>query len=351
MTNLKKLRLTFLAVATLLIAATAGAQTYPPAWSTTATYVVGDQVQLFGNVIRAVKPSTVKGKFVYANWELWDVRANTTVMIGVGQTFPTLTAAWTYVQDARVAEGVYLHLYISTAHGALSEPFSQPFSLDQFFGARISILGDNAKSILLGGGTAFSGDGLTIDNGHAFGTISNVQILGKSTASGIDASGRSSIANITGVHISGFLVGIEAQQNSSVIVDSNVVITAGGNSIAAIKNANIDINSGWFGNSGGYSVLYAGSGGQINAEGCTITNNGGVGVSAEFGGSIDVQYSSITNCFTGINAYAHSWVFAQFCSFSSNSAYDLEATETSTIILNAGGLKETVDSGTGSYIY
>jgi hypothetical protein len=347
-----KLRLSLVALATLAFAAFGMAQTYPPAWSTTATYVIGDQVQLFGNVIRAVKPSAVKGKFVYANWELWDVRANTTVLIGVGQTFPTLTAAWTYVQNARVAEGVYLHLYISTAHGELSEPFTQPFSLDQLSGVRVSILGDNAKSILLGGGTPFPTDGLTIDGGHTFGTISNVSILGNSFSNGIALYGKSSIANITGVNISGFEVGIEAQQNSNVTVDSNVAITSvGAYSIEATKNANIDVNGGWSGNSGGNAVLHATFGALITASGCTINDSGRVGVAAEYGGNINVQNSSITGCAVGINAYAHSWVYAEFCSFESNSLYDVDAQETSTIILDASGLKETVDSASGSYIY
>jgi hypothetical protein len=346
-----KLRLSLVALATLLFAAFGTAQTYPPAWSTTATYVVGDQVQLFGNVIRAVKPSAVKGKFVYANWELWDVRANTTVLIGVGQTFPTLAAAWTYVQNARVAEGVYLHLYISTAHGDLSEPFTQPFSLDHLSGIRVSILGDKSNNIVLGGGTSFTGDGLTIDGGHSFGTISNVQILGDSGNNGIGVYGKSCIANITGVFISGFSAGIDATQNSSVTVDSNVLIYAPASySIAAYKNANIDINPGWFGY-GGTSVLYAASGGQINAEGCTITNIGAIGVNAQNGGSIYVQNSSITNCYIGINAYAHSYVYAEFCSFGNNSTYDVQAQETSTIIVNATNLKENVDSGLGSLIY
>jgi hypothetical protein len=352
MTNLKKLRLASVALATLLIAATASAQTYPPAWSTTATYVVGDQVQLFGNVIRAVRPSTVAGRFVYANWELWDVRANTTVLIGVGQTFPTLTAAWTYVQNARVADGVYLHLYISTAHGVLSEPFSQPFALDQLSGARISILGDNASNILLGGGTPFSEYGLTIGSGHAFGAISNVSILGDSLVYGIYAYDKSSIADITGVHISGFGVGIEAREDSHVYVDSNVIITnAEAYSVEAVKNANIDVNYGWSGNSGGTAVLHATFGGLITAHGCTITNSGLTGVSAEYGGNIDVPYSSITSCSVGINAFAHSWVFAESCSFGSNSLYDLQARQTSTITVDASGLSENVDSGTGSYIY
>jgi hypothetical protein len=347
-----KLRLSLVALATLAFAAFGMAQTYPPAWSTTATYVIGDQVQLFGNVIRAVKPSAVKGKFVYANWELWDVRANTTVLIGIGQTFPTLAAAWTYVQNARVAEGVYLHLYISTAHGILSESFSQPFSLDHLSGARISILGDDRDIVLLGGSGPFPHDGLTIDSGHAFGTISNVSIVGNSYGNGIALYGKSSIANITGVNISGFGVGVEAQQNSSVTVDSNVSIAGSkAYAIEATKNANIDVNYGWSGGYGGTSVLHATYGALITATGCTITNTGAIGVDAEFGGNINVQKGSITYCLVGIHANAHSWVDAELCSFGNNSLYDVQAYETSTIIVIATGLKESVDSGTESSIY
>ena len=76
----KPFRLFTLFTALVFSIAAASAQSFPPAWSSSATYVVGDQAQLNGNVIRCTHANT--GGFKYDQWELWEVRANTVLKIG-----------------------------------------------------------------------------------------------------------------------------------------------------------------------------------------------------------------------------------------------------------------------------
>jgi len=346
-----------LAALTLLTLAVIGeAQSYPPAWSNTATYVAGDQVQLFGNVIRAVKPSTVPGKFVYTNWELWEVRANTTVMVGTGQTFPTLEAAWTYAQNARVAEGAYLHLYISTAHGDYNGENVNGFVLDHESGARVSIIGDNRNNIRLGAPAGFSSNAFIIDSGHSFGTISNVSIGGKgvtNAGSGIFATGNASIADVSGIVVSGFGNGVFADQGASITLENTVALNSANNfSVRASRNANILIKNGWTGSATGAALLLATFGGDITAESCTLSAANGSGALAEEGGIIDVAGSSINHCIVGAYAFDHGWIYALNCALGSNSAWDFQAQDGGQIYSDGSGMTaNNIDSGTGSYIY
>ncbi len=136
----------------ILVPGAGRAQSNPPAWSSSAVYAVGDQVQTGGNVYRAItkisSPSGTSPAVDYTHWQLSQVLSNTTLLIGGGQTFPNLVTAWTYALYARVADGVYLHFYISTARGDFQEDFGGPFLLDHGSGARIAILGDNLKQCL-----------------------------------------------------------------------------------------------------------------------------------------------------------------------------------------------------------
>jgi len=340
--------------ALLFVAAASEAQSYPPAWKSASSYAIGDQVQLNGNVLRATHAVT-PGGFKYDEWELWEVRANTNVMVGVGQTFPKLETAWPYVKNARVAEGAYLHLYLSSVHGVLNDSLSGPFSLDHQSGARVSIIGDNASNIVLGGPSGLRGDGLTIDSGHAFGTISTISILGNSLFGGgnaIAATGNSSIANVTGVVISYFNAGVYAAQGSSISVDSSVAINyALAFEIEATSNGNVSVASGWAGTSGNSATLYASYGGQISAEDCSISNSGSVGVYANYGGVIDVSSSSISGCYVGISSYDRGFIYAEFCTFNGNSGYDVSAQNGGAIEVDNNALNAHIDSGAGSNIY
>src|ERR1700722_20896691 len=85
----------------------ANAQTeFPPAYNNQAHYAVGDLVTDYGNLYRCqatvTKPYLDPSK-TFANWELFYVRNNTTLAVGVGQTFPDVLTAWNYVKNARVA--------------------------------------------------------------------------------------------------------------------------------------------------------------------------------------------------------------------------------------------------------
>src|ERR1700722_19506374 len=129
----------------------ANAQTeFPPAYNNQAHYAVGDLVTDYGNLYRcqaAVTKPYLDPSKTYKNWELYYVRNNTTIPVGVGQAFPTLAIAWNYVRNCHVAEAAYLHLSIVTTAGDLSETFTAPFSLDMMYGSQVSIIGDNAANI------------------------------------------------------------------------------------------------------------------------------------------------------------------------------------------------------------
>src|ERR1700722_10721366 len=90
---------------------TAGAQTIPAVWQNTAHYEGGDLVTDYGNIYRCIKNVTtpyLDPSKSYGNWELYDVRNNTTLLIGFGQPFPSLDIAWNYCQNARIAKAAYL---------------------------------------------------------------------------------------------------------------------------------------------------------------------------------------------------------------------------------------------------
>jgi hypothetical protein len=203
----------------LSISSLAQAQSYPPAWSANATYATGDLVQLSGNTFKAIQPVTTPGANPTSNyhyWQLNQVQSNTTLMIGAGETFPTINIAWTYAWNAKVADGVYLHFYISTVNGNYAEFFPTPFFLDHASGARIAILGDHYLDISLNfGGT----NGFIIDTGHSINTISGTTLTNVSNSPvGIKADGNATISALSGVYITGFGTCIQSTQNSTMSV-------------------------------------------------------------------------------------------------------------------------------------
>ncbi len=116
----------------------AHAQTeFPPAYNNQAKYAVGDLVTDYGNMYRcemAVTTPFLDPSKNYQHWELYSVRNNTTIPIGVGQTFPNLQIAWNYVRNCRIAQAAYLHLSIVTSGGDFSETFSAPLFPRHRFG-------------------------------------------------------------------------------------------------------------------------------------------------------------------------------------------------------------------------
>ncbi len=209
-----------------LVPARASAQTeFPPAYDNQAHYRPGDLVTDYGNLYRCqvvvTKPYIDPSKN-YTYWELFYVRNNTTIPIGLGQTFPTLTIAWNYVRNCRIALAAYLHLNIVTTGGAYNETYTASMSLNHNSGAQISIIGDDVSAIHLN--FSFS-HGFTIDTGHSFGTISKVSLVGASNNNGIYGTSSGSIANIDTVGISGFEYGVFAEGLANLNFGNNITVT------------------------------------------------------------------------------------------------------------------------------
>jgi hypothetical protein len=284
------------------------------------------------------------------------IRSNTTLMIGPEQQFPSLQDAWGFALEARIADGAYLHFAISTVHGELLDIFSSSFSLDHAFGGKISISGDNPSKIFLGGSQGFYGNGFTIDSGHDLALLSGVTMVGQGTlgqGSGITATTNASI-NCVGVQIFFFENGVWATTGASVTLDSTSTIAASTyNTVYASQNANVSLTGGFTcTDTSGNEILYATSGGNISAVGCSLTGGGSnSGVASEDGGSIDISDGTLTNFVYGIRCEDHSFV---------NAAYETFTSDTTDVLIDwngvvnaqgVTGLTKNTDSGTGSYVY
>ncbi len=348
-------------LALFLITALGRAQSYPPAFSSTAEYAAGDLVQYGGNWYRAVKALPAHGPYPsngFGSWELNFVRSNTTLVIGVGQQFPSLQDAWAFALEARIADGAFLHLSISTAHGVLLDTFTGSFSLDHGSGSKISIIGDSASNILLGG-NGFPGNGLTLDSGHNIAMLSNVSIVGQGTSgdgAGLFVSTNASI-NCSGVEVINFDRGVTAISGANVSLDSSSTIYSSTlYSVYASESAIVNLGYGFSCSDDKVEkMLYAATGANINAEGCTFMGAGSSsassGIAAEDGGSIDVSNGTVSGFYTGIRAEDHSFANASGVTLSGNHT-DLLVDYNGVINGSAlVGPTESVDSGSGSYIY
>jgi len=333
------------------------AQSYPPAWSSSSAYAAGDQVQLNGNVLRAVIPSTA-GSFIYSHWELWDVRANTTLMVGVGQTFTNLLTAWNYVHNARVTDGAYLHLYISTAHGAFSETFTSPFSLDQDSGANISIMGDKPGNIIL---TFSASNGFVIDSAHAFGTLENLTMNGAANYSGVAASNSATIGQIINLTVNNFGNSFTATTNANLYMPDfgatgyAQAVTASLGGTVNCPNVNLSARGGIEGGD-----LVATQGGIIYASGASLSNSN-TALYANYGGIIYASGSSIWGCTTGCFAIEGGKIYVERNTFGANVGAGAQPNETD-LDAKLGGLidaflvtgtvpTQSIDTGYGSYIF
>jgi hypothetical protein len=336
-----------------LLAKPSLAQSYPPAWNTKSAYAVGDQVQLNGNIYRAIKAVTPNlSPAVYFNyWELNYVRSNTTLLIGDQEQFSTLLNAWDYVLEARVADGVYLHLSIVTAHGGFNETFSAPFSLDHSSGARISILGDNASKINL----SFPGSNcFTIDSGHTFGTLSNMTLNQPelATNSGIYCSQNSCINLVSGITFYSCGWGIFADSGGQVNCANNLnVLGFNLGQVIAQYGAQVTIAPGYnmVGTNGpqetSCKTFEAAYGGVIKAEGGTFGDTQ-YGAFATEGGVIDVNGSTPQFCQPGVLATYKGHISAENCTFNDNGAEDIVAFKGGTV--DASNSTYTYESSNGS---
>ncbi len=331
---LKTIRAISAALAVLTMASAARAQTVPPVWNNVGSYSPGDMVTDYGNVYRCLKPVTthyLDPSKSYAYWQLFYVRNNTTIVIGVNQPFPDLATAWTYVENCSVAEGVYLHLSISTANGLFSENFTgQGFSLDHPSGASISIIGDNPDNINLGGGGGFTYNGFVVDSGHGFGGISNVTIngpgnvVGSPGCAGILATGNGSVASVSNVDINNFHDGVYAGLGGNVNLSSAVTISGVYDGVEAEMNGTVSIYGGWTETSASHICLYAHTGGYISARQATVSG-GYYGIEARDGGTIECTSTTQSGAVYGVAAEFHGFVKFDSSEASGNNLEDLEA--------------------------
>jgi hypothetical protein len=385
-------------IALLLIAITlAHAQACPPAFSGSARYAIGDQVQANGNLYRAIKavsngnnPSSD-----YTDWELNLVRSNTTLTIGAGQTFPTLTSAWNYALNAKVADGAYLHFYISSQNGNYSQQLTAPLLLDHASGARIAILGDNPANDTL----SFTANGIIVDTGHSLNTISGLGIYGSNNGSdGIKVDDEASIALLANTKLTLFGNAVHVLQGGSVTINSDVTfpfietycgLAETGGSIVARSGLTISGGS-TTGSQTGFGAVH---GGIVSAENCTFTKiaaaadayqggvidllgsminqvpsgilcRGGVidcrtatffgctngAITADFQGFVDAGQCIFNDNSVSITAIAHGFVNCMQASFA-NDGTDISVQENS--VVDAVGANETitvVDNGTGSFL-
>jgi len=352
--NLARLTKLIGAITIAVLAVAAHPQSYPPAWSSASSYAVGDQVQLKGNVLRATH-AVVPGGFKYDDWEMWEVRANTIVFVGAGQSFSTLPTAWSWVQNARVASGAYLHIYISTAHGNYNETLSSPFSLDHQSGSQISLIGDNQANI------NFSSSGFVIDSGHTFASLSGVTV-GVSGGSGLNAVSGGAIEDVSNTTISntanpGFGTGVAVTQGA-MHLETSVTITGFATAISADLGGSVVLASHFPLNGAGPASfttgLYANRNGVISAQYCDLgnaTNGFETGAQAENGGLIDLTSAQTYNCGIAVQADAGGRIYAFGINPVSNNL-DVKVYDGGTVFdTSPGTLNTSTGTGDGSYIW
>jgi hypothetical protein len=346
-----------LAAVAILVPSLCSAQSYPPVWSSSATYAAGDLVQYGGNWFRSVKALAAAGPEPsngFGSWELNYIRSNTTLLVGVGQQFTSLQNAWGFALEARVADGAYLHFSLSSQHGALLDAFTGPFSLDHQSGSKISIIGDVPSHIYLGGEAGFPGTALSIDSGHTIASLSNVTILGQGKGYGLSATTNASI-NCTNVQVAFFATAVYALQGASVSFDpSSSLAGSASNTVIASQNANVVVSGITINNTSSSVMLTANAGGVIVAQSCTLNGNGGsknVGVAAANQGYIDISDGTVENFTYGVQSYGHSFVNASYMTGSGNGT-DIWAANNG--VVNAAYANAPIkytDSNTYSVIY
>jgi hypothetical protein len=266
----------------------------------------------------------------YTYWELWEVRSNTTLIIGTKEPFPTLQVALNNIANCRIAEPVYLHLYISSAYGNHTETLMTPTNLDHPFGANISILGDNESNITFDYDTS---DGFIVDSGHTFGTISNVEV--QSNYNAIHATTGGIFANIDGVNVTGPSNNVGYTGFSA---DTGGIINAGAITCTDDNNCGCSASTGgriFVGKSvtvtsanGSGSGLSANNGGFISAVGCSVTGPS-TGLDAQNAGVIIAVGAKISHTEIAISANLNSTIDFSSSTIQNSSIYDLQITDSS----------------------
>ncbi len=354
MKQIKPLLLVAIGILMATLPMSARAQSFPPVWKSTSTYAAGDIVNYGGNWYRAMKALSAGGPFpsyAYGSWELNYVRSNTTLTVGSGQAFGNLIYAWQFARNARIADAAYVHFSIVTTKADFAETFTAPFSLDHGSGALMSIIADNVLHTSL----IFNHcGGFVIDTGHAFGTLSNLDINTNSgsTANGITATG-GSISQIELCNVIDFEYGLVATQNGSLSIDGLSSVANSTDACMATFGGTIYCaGTSFSGNGGSTTGLYAGYAGSISAPACTLTGFN-IGAEAQHQGVINVEKANISSNNFGCFATGSSHIDAEFASVSEDSGFDLAAADGSTI--DAKGVTSPTENANGSmdgsYIY
>ncbi len=341
-----------------LIATRASAQSYPPVWTNTSSYVSGDMVTDYGNVYRCIKPVIshyLDPSKTYANWELYYVRSSTSVLIGQGQPFPDLATAWTYAKNCHIAEGAYLHLTISSADGPLSENLGNGLNLDHPSGANISIIGDSPGSIVL-----TSLNGLQLDTGHSIALISGIELKGSKygMGTGLLVTGNASVGMLSNASITYSAVSIEAIEGGRIHCASSVNLTDFYTAVSATKGGGVvfDPNlvitgTGYVGQCTALSVAWSG---YIEAPNVTISQCE-TAIDCTEDGDAMVHYAQIYLNDYGIVAIEKGHVDAEYSSFGIGSnmdqSVDIQCLTGSTVdVLDSSVQTKSVGTNDGSYI-
>jgi hypothetical protein len=298
-----------LLAATLLAPQRAHAQSYPPAWSSSSNYAAGDQVQISGNTYRAVKAISSPGgnpTSDYTDWQLNSVLSNTTLMIGTGQTFPTLTAAWTYAANTKVGDGAYLHFYVSSANGVHYESFNAPYVLDHSSGARMALLGDNYTNDNF---TFFSSNGFVLDTGHSFNTLSGFTMNngGSDLAVAVKVAGGAALSSVANMMFVGYGTCLFVTGGGSMSVNNTLHFLSQGAVVAeASANGSIVFPQGFTTEGPGTNshaiALLATQDGSIIAPNSNLSYFGNA-AEAQEGGTIFLWGSTLNNCSTAAYAF------------------------------------------------
>jgi len=314
-----------------LLSALGVAQSNPPVFSTTTSYQKGAEIQYAGNTFRALNAVSASSNLPttdYNDWELYFVRADTTLMIGPSQTFPDIPTAWTYLLNATIADGAYVHMIVG-AGGADTENLSGPLILNHRNGANISIV-NNFGLVELQFPTGSAG--IVISNGHKFGGIfgqTGLYILGTSGTYGVQVNQNSTLSHCDELVINGFGEGMEAGSNSS-IYSVNPGLEGDGDGAEAlyggyISLTSLDIGPGDLTGAGLLTI-----GGQIAAVNSTIEGCA-TGAWAKDGGFIDVSGCTMTENNIGISSQYHSHVKAENAEISVSTTDDIIANGASTV--------------------
>ncbi len=343
----------------LLLPARAHAQLSPPVWNNISNYAAGDMVTDYGNVYRCIAPVTthyLDPSKTYTNWELFYVRSNTTLQVGVECNFPTFQIAWNFAQNAHIAQGAYLHLNITTFWGPLNESFPTGINLDAPCGASMSLIGDNSAQVVF-----TSPNGIQLDTGHSFGSVSGISLEGSSqfSGTGVALTGNSSIGSMSKTNIYNVNNSISVDRGAQLNCAASVNIIGFSIGVSATRGGQVEFapgaSFGGNGYDGGATALYEAFGGHIEAPDATISWCS-IGLEATQGGSIMVEGAHFVQNNYGMVVTMKGHVDAEYAAFSTGNdashTVDIECYTGSTVDGSYATVKTTwLGNADGSYVY